>query len=134
MHHRVFDHGLIGIKSDYLIIVNDREMDLVFSRIEIAFSASDTALCQSLAGWLAVKARTGQKTILFLCDTRAVEIIAKAFCPLARVKTFEKLPALLRARVKICRKPSPEGYPRRFTVWLGWVGFADQSQEKLSAT
>jgi putative restriction endonuclease len=27
LHHRAFDHGLIGIKSDYSIIVNDREMD-----------------------------------------------------------------------------------------------------------
>ena len=26
LHHRAFDHGLIGIKSDYSIIVNDREM------------------------------------------------------------------------------------------------------------
>jgi putative restriction endonuclease len=27
LHDRAFDHGLIGIKSDYSIIVNDREVD-----------------------------------------------------------------------------------------------------------
>ena len=27
LHHRAFDHGLIGIKADYSVIVNDREMD-----------------------------------------------------------------------------------------------------------